>query len=173
MQHTAPMLVVVAIAVALPACAPSEPPPPPDTSLHSEALGITLDAVPEDLRVVENADPLVLEPAADATEGRIVVETGPVEDNPNLVAAVHDHEERIRSLQEGDYKGARELQGPLGAAFYSRGRFARDGRALEETKVFALHPSGDRLLVLTSTYPAGEDSSARVTQLINLLAQVE
>jgi hypothetical protein len=92
----------------------------------------------------------------------------------NLVAAVEDHRSAIESRTGGTYHGARELEGPLGVAFYSRGSYtADDGSRIEETLLTAIHPDGDRRLDLVYTYPAGEDSAERVTSLLDLLASVD
>ena len=66
-----------------------------------------------------------------------------------------------------------ELVSPLGTAFYSRGRFTLDGEAVEEAKIFSLHPDGDRILTLRYRYPAGVDSSVRVQQLFDVLGTIE
>jgi hypothetical protein len=73
----------------------------------------------------------------------------------------------------GSYLGNRELVTPIGAAFTARARYQADGREVEETKVFAVHPAGDRLLIVSYVYPAGGDSQERVQQLLLLLGEIE
>ena len=42
----------------------------------------------------------------------------------------------------------------LGPAFSTRGRYLdEDGEAVEEVRIFAVHPAGDRLLHMTYRYP--------------------
>ena len=89
------------------------------------------------------------------------------------MAAVNAHKAWIEGLPDGEYKGAQELQGEFGSAFYSRGRFVDAGALVEETVVFLIHPAGNRLLEIHYRYPAGEDSATRVQELIEVLGQLE
>jgi hypothetical protein len=154
------------------ACA--KPAQPPDRSVSNSNLGIRIVALPEGLRVAENqGSTLELRPADESVVGVIRFAVGPEQDGINLVAAVHEHQARIADLNDGDYKGAQELQTPYGAAFYSRGRYDENGVPQEETALFMIHPTQSRLLTLTYRYPAGDDSAARVEQLIGVLAEIE
>jgi hypothetical protein len=71
-----------------------------------------------------------------------------------------------------EYMGGQELQGEFGTAFYSRGRYIDEGSLVEETAVFMIHPTGNRLLGIHYRYPAGEDSAARVEELIDVINYV-
>ena len=66
-----------------------------------------------------------------------------------------------------------ELKTPYGTAFYSRGRYLAGLTETEQTEVYLKHPFESRLLTISYTYPAGGDSSVRVQQLLDILAQIE
>ncbi|MEM6457014.1 MAG: histidinol-phosphate transaminase [Acidobacteriota bacterium] len=74
-------------------------------------------------------------------------------------------------------QGYLELVLQLGAAFQSRGRFAaEDGTAMEETRIFSLHPEGDRMVVVSYRYPAGDEAATRLRvedHLYELLGALE
>lgn len=173
-----PRIAILALLLAAAACSPQPEQAAAPQPVYNPALDIRLESVPEGLEVTANAgDRLELRPTAGdpgqpAPEGRITFAVGPEETGVNLVAAVQQHQAAAESRPGGEYLGARELQGPLGAAFYSRGRFTQDGRPVEETVVYALHPTQSRRLEIRYRYPAGEDSSERVTSLISLLAEI-
>ncbi len=163
-----PVLIVLAVV----ACA--GPSAPIDTSVENLDLDIRLTAIPDGLVVADNQGAsLELRPADEPIGGMLWFAVGPEQQGVNLVAALKEHQERIEGLPEGEYKGAQELQGPLGTAFYSRGRFVRDGAMVEETVILTIHPSGNRQLSISYRYPAGEDSARRVEQLIDVLSYLE
>ena len=163
---------VVGLALIVVSC--SQPTPIQDPGIENPDLSIKLTSLPEGLAVTTNqGSTLELGPDDESTVGRIWFVVGPEKENVNLVAAVQDHQAQIESLPDGTYKGAQELQGDFGAAFYSRGRFSDDGAQVEETVLFLIHPAGTRLLEIHYRYPAGTDSAARVEQLIGVLAELE
>lgn len=165
--------VPVLIAMSVVACAGPQA-TPPDPGIENLDLGIRLAAVPDGLVVTENqGTSLQLRPADENVGGVLWIAVGPEQVGVNLVEEVKAHQERIEGLPEGDYQGAQELQGPLGTAFYSRGRFVEGGALVEETVILTLHPAGDRLLSISYRYPAGDDSARRVEQLIDVLSYVE
>lgn len=170
-------IVIALAAAATLACAPADRPPAP-TSVVNQQLGIALDTVPDGFTVtVNDGSRLELAPVRPdegnpADGGRVWFQTGPEEPNVNLVATVHDHQAFVEAQPGGVYKGAQELGTQLGPAFYSRGRFDEGDGTIEETVIFALHPSESRRLELHYRYPAGDDSAARVTALIGVLAEV-
>jgi hypothetical protein len=171
-MRAAATLVVVVVALAA-GCAEQQEPAP--TPVENPALGVRIDDLPDGFTVVRNAGPeLELAPATEDITGRVVVRVGPPETGVNLVAAIQQHQAVVEARPDGIYHGARELEGPLGTAFYSRGSWtADDGSRVEETLVTAIHPSRDRRLDLVYSYPAGADSGERVTALIGLLAEIE
>ena len=167
------------LALILAACeAPSDTAPVEErsqpSSIENPELRLRLVGVPSEFEVTTNrARDLVLGHTDPAVGGEVVIVALPPEEGQNLVSAVAFHEAFIENQEDGDYQGGQELVGPLGTAFYSRGRFTLDGETVEETTIFSLHPDGDRILTLRYRYPAGVDSSVRVQQLFDLLATIE
>lgn len=153
--------------------APVEEPP---ERIENAQLGVALADVPDFFQVASKDGAVIELTPKDATvEGTLTVsatetETGGI----NLVAAMEEHKTDLSSREAGSYKGQRELGSQLGTAFYSRGQWSEDGRMMEETVVFLIHPWGDRKLLLTYVYPAGDDSSARLMeQLFAVLGELE
>jgi hypothetical protein len=171
-----PSRTLVVLCLALLALTCSEPAPPPDTSVENAALGIKLTSLPEGLVLAINqGETLELKPADEGTAGRVWFVARPEQEGVgvNLVAAVQGHQAEVEAMPDGSYKGAQELQGDIGTAFYSRGRFSENGLEVEETILFLIHPSANRLLEIHYRYPAGTDSAARVEQLIGVLGELE
>jgi len=153
---------------------PEAPPAPSLPTVTNQALGIRLTALPADFTVATNeGDILELAPSSSEVEGRVLFSVGPEKPNVNLVAAVKRHQRLVEEQPEAEYKGGQELVTPLGAAFYSRGRYLAGLDEVEETAIFLLHPTQARLLTITYRYPAGVDSSVRVQQLLDILAVLE
>ena len=137
------------------------------------ALGLELATLPEGFVVASSSDTgLVLEPADTDREGSIEITGAPEDLGPNLVEAVRAHQREIEARPGGEYLGARELVGPLGTAFWSRGRYTEDGRVLEEAVVFTLDPRQERIVKIASVYPAGEDSAGRIQALLAVLGEL-
>ena len=165
-------MAVLVLALIVLAC--SRPASIPDPGVENIDLGIKLASMPEGLVVDANqGSTLELRPAEEGAAGVVWFVVGPEQVAVNLVAAVQEHQTHIEDLPGGTYKGAQELQGDIGTAFYSRGRFVDADSSLEETVLFLIHPSGNRLLEIHYRYPAGDDSAARVEQLIGVLAELE
>lgn len=135
--------------------------------VESAGLGVALADLDSFFQVAStDGGTIVLTPADPAVAGELTVSA----DEPkalggvNLVAAIEDHKVSIEA-REGEFKGQRELGGPLGTAFYSRGHYtAEDGTPTEETIIFTVHPLGDRVLRLVYAYPQGEDSAQRIQE---------
>ena len=166
-------LAVVASAVLALSCAgPASPPEP--TVISNIDLGITLSGLPDGLVVASNqGSSLELRPADPLVGGILWFAVGPEQEGVNLVAAVQAHQARMEGMVDGDYKGGQELQGDFGTAFYSRGQYTEGEELMEETVVFMIHPAGNRLLGIHYRYPAGDDSAARVEQLIDVISYLE
>jgi hypothetical protein len=174
MNRLAGAISLAALVSVVVSCAAPEPPPPPPTGVENRDLGIGLTAVPEELTVAANqGSSLELSPVNPALGGTIWFAVGPEQVGINLVAAVKDHQQQIEGLPDGKYEGAQELQGEFGTAFYSRGRYTERGSPVEETVIFLIHPSASRLLAIHYRYPARDDSSQRVEQLIDVLSYLE
>ena len=168
------MTIVLTMILTVFGCAEPPPPPPPDTSVQNSALDLRLASTPEGLQTTLNEGAsLELRPTADGAEGLVWFVVSPDLHAVNLVAAVADHQTHIESLPDGAYKGSQELQGDFGVAFYSRGTFSEAEAPVEETVIFLIHPTSNRLLEIHYRYPAADDSGARVEQLIAVLAELE
>jgi len=162
------------VVIVLVGCGEEPPPAPVPVSVTNTALGIRLAAVPADFELsVNDGDTLELVPSSSEVKGRLWFSVGPEERGVNVVAGMKGHERRIKEKPEAAYKGAQELVTHLGAAFYSRGQYLAGTTMMEETAVFAGHPSQTRLLSVTYRYPAGVDSSVRVQQLLDVLGEVQ
>ena len=162
----------VIILLALSCAAPSSPPEP--TAIQNIDLGLELTGLPDGLALASNqGTSLELRPTDPSEGGVLWFAVGPEQEGVNLVAAVQDHQAQLEGKNGADYKGAQELTGDFGTAFYSRGRYIdENGGLTEETVVFMIHPAGNRLLGIHYRYPAGEDSAARVEQLIDTISYV-
>ncbi len=149
-----------------------EPGEAPANRMEAPGIGIAIADLPAGLTVQSTSgEELVLTPVGQA--GRIVIQAAPAGEGTNLVQAVKDHQASIEARPGAQYLGVRELVTPLGSAYWSRGRYEEGGALVEETRIVTLHPSGDRLLRLTYVYPAGDDSGARIQQLLGVVAEVE
>jgi len=134
-----------------------------------EELGLRFASLPAGFSVVENGSRLVLEGA-----GTMTVEAGqPSDFGLDPVADATAQQARFESLEGGEFRGAQRLVTPSGPGAYARGRFTRDGQRMEETVVFVVHPTANRMVSLSYVYPAGEDSSERVQSLLELVAEME
>jgi len=94
----------------------------------------------------------------------------------NLVQAVNEQKAAIEARPGGNFLGQVQLGSDmLGTAFSTRGRYAgAGGEEIEEIKLFAVHPSGDRLLSVTYRYRPTEGSSkARLDQAMAALGLIE
>jgi hypothetical protein len=163
---------VSVILLALSCAGPASPPAP--SPVQNIDLGITLSALPEGFVIASNqGTSLELQPADPLTGGTLWFAVGPEQEGVNLVAAVQFHQKQMEGMAEAEYKGGQELQGDFGTAFYSRGRYMEGDLSMEETAVFMIHPAGNRLLGIHYRYPAGDDSAARVEQLLDVISYID
>jgi len=153
------------------ACSPT--PPPPD-GISNTTLDLSIGHLRDDWLVETNQGrDLVIVPSDPERQGTLEFVVGPEETSINLVAALDTHRKEIESRPDGVYSGAQELTGPMGTAFYSRGRFTGSDGTVEETRLLSIHPRSSRIVEMVYQYPAGDDSSTRVGELIELFAEVE
>ena len=152
-------------------CSPS---PPPPEGLSNTVLDLSIGNLGNDWIVETNqGQTLVIVSSNPERSGTLEFIVGPEEVGINLVAAVEAHRIEIESRPDGVYSGAQELTGPMGTAFYSRGRFTGADGTVEETRLLSIHPRSSRIVEMVYHYPAGDDSSTRVGELIELFAEVE
>ena len=172
-RPTPPLSLLLALPLVALACAgpAPEPAPPEPIRVESPTLGLAIAALPQPFQVAENdGGPLVLEAPGG---GRLVVSVGPEERaGINLIEQVKARKAELEAAPGGVYFGNRELMTPIGTAFTARGAHERDGARVEETWIYAIHPSANRLLTLTYGYPEGE-SETRVQELVAVLGEVE
>ncbi|MEM8997663.1 MAG: hypothetical protein AAGF23_22965 [Acidobacteriota bacterium] len=179
MSRKAFIAVLTLVLVLSVGCQPPEPEAPaeaPKERVENVQLGVALADVPDFFQVASNDNGVIeLAPKDPAVEGKLVVSATEAQTaGINLVAAMEEHKADLTAREAGVYKGQRELGGPLGTAFYSRGQWSEGGRTMEETVIFMVHPWGDRKLLISYDYPAGDDSSSRLMdQLFAVLGEVE
>jgi len=143
-------------------------------SVSAPGLGITVASVPSGFKVqAAEADRILLVPADPGLGGSIEIAGLTPEAGTNLQEAVTSHRKGIEERAGGRYLGAQELAGPLGTAYWSRGRYETGGLEMEETWILTLDPSQGRILRLSYVYPAGSDSKDRVSALLDLAAELE
>lgn len=173
-KNRARLAVAGLLAAGFVACAggETEPAEVPAERIESAGLGLAIEALPANFQLADQSDQaLVLEPVG--VPGRVELTVGPTATSVNLVDELNAHAEAIRARAEGEYRGQNELMGPLGSMYLSRGRFRDDaGAMVEEYKIIALHPAGDRPIFITYRYPVGDDSKARGEALIELSGEI-
>lgn len=93
----------------------------------------------------------------------------------NLVEAVHQRKAELEQRPDGRFYGQGELGSHLGRAYSTRGSYVDEsGEAVEEVRIFAVHPSGDRLLHMTLAYdPVQGQGPARVQQAMEAFGWIE
>jgi hypothetical protein len=164
-------LVPVALLLLVAGCA--RPTPAPSTAaerVESRGMGLAIAALPEPFEVsINDGERLELT----APEARLTIAIGPERvAGINLVDEIESRKKWFEAAQGGGYFGNRELMTPIGTAFTARGTYEQPGGAVEETWVYAIHPSANRLLTLTYTYPTGQ-SQDRVQELVAVLGEIE
>ena len=168
-------LAVLSIAaLSLIQCAKAPPETPEPVRVENPDLGIALAALPAAFSLDTATGPTIeLLAAGEQGNGRAVISAGP--EDPfgiNLVEAVKERKAWFESAPGGQYFGNRELGTPNGTAFTARGSYESDSGAVEETWVYSIHPTSNRILTITYTYPTGE-SQDRVQHVLELLGEIE
>lgn len=165
---------ITALIVALGLLAGCTPKAPAPTGVSNPILDLSIAYLGDEWAVQTNeGSSLTLVPSNGERQGTIEFLVGPEQEGINLVEALDVHRGHIESLPDGVYSGGQELTGPMGTAFYSRGRFSEESMTTEETRILGMHPRSSRMIEVIYRYPAGEDSATRVGELIELFAQVE
>jgi hypothetical protein len=166
-------LAAAALAVlVLDACAKPLPEPVAvDSRVERPAIGLALASTPEPFALAsEAADRIDLTAPGPA---RLSIVIGPEQRaGINLIDHIKERKSWFEQAEGGSYLGNRELMTQIGSAFTARGTYAAPEGAVEETWVYAIHPSANRLLTVTYTYPTDE-SQERVQQLIAALGEIE
>jgi hypothetical protein len=167
-------LLLATVTMAGTACQKSQPTPSGPQRIENSELGIAIANLPEPFEVESNqASDLRLRVPGPNGVGTIAIGVGPVTSTAiNLPAEAKATQEHFETLPAGRYFGNLELVTPIGSAFTARGAYDREGVTVEEIRVFALHPTENRLLLLTFVYPEGEGKE-RMQQLAGLLGEIE
>lgn len=168
------LTVILVCGIACISCSETQPEPVPAPRIENSELGIAIAALPSPFVVGTNDGPaLALRAPAASGEATLYFETtAELSGGINLVAEAEGMQDWFEQQPDGQYFGNLELGTPLGPAFTSRGSYVLDGVAVEEIRVFAIHPTSNRLLRLTYRYPPGEGKE-RLQQLAEVLGEVE
>jgi hypothetical protein len=143
----------------------------PPEGIDNIALGISISSIPKPFQLETNEGESLSLTAPNF--GRLDFQVGRIEESGiNLVTEVKKRKAHFEALPGGTYLGNTELATQIGTAFSARGSYDSDNGRREETWIYTLHPTSDRLLTLTYRYPAAEDSQERVQQLLTILGEV-
>jgi len=168
-------ILLLALAVPMMHCAQAEEAAVAEpVRVENQELGVAIAALPEPFSVITATGPTIeLEAPGEAGSGTVIIAAGPEEVfGINLIEAVKERKALFESAPDGQYFGNRELGTPHGTAFTARGAYSGEAGPVEETWVYSIHPSANRLLTMTYTYPTGE-SEVRINQLLLLLGEIE
>lgn len=143
-------------------------------------LGLTLDdpaSAGFQLAANEGTTLELSYPPGDGREGaHLTFEVGePQLAGVNLIDAVNAQKAAIEAHPDGRFLGQVQLGSQIGTAFSTRGRYTGDdGREVEEVRLLAVHPAGDRLLALVYRYhPTPGDTKERINQAMAALGLVQ
>ena len=162
------------VAMVVSGCAESQPESAPPPRVENQDLGIAIAAVYPPF-VVETNEGSILQLRAPGQSGDATLyfeTTAEMSGGINLVAEAEGMRDWFEQQPDGQYFGNLELGTPLGPAFTSRGSYTLEGAIIEEIRVFAIHPTGNRLLRMTYRYAPGEGKE-RLQQLAGILGEIE
>lgn len=176
-RETRRALAVLAAAALLAACPGAEPPAdePAAEPVESAAAGVRIAALPAVFEVESNdASGLALgAPSLPGPSDLTITLSDEYEQGLDIIDAVEQALAGFEARPAGRSFGQTQLISPLGHAYMPRGRYEIDGRPVEELRALLAHPWGNRLLTLSYVYPAGDDTSERGEQLMELLGEME
>ncbi len=141
--------------------------------ITSNSYQLVVTALPEDCDVI-SAENMEFECAFANERATLKITFLPEEEGMNLVEISKKQKEYFENLG-GEFKGTRELYGPFKTAFTARGRYQKNGKTIENLKIFTIHPTLKRVIKLEMEYvlDAENETNARVTQIINMLGELE
>ncbi len=174
------LIAVLAVAVLIPAAACTKSPgpgtaaPKPAQRVSNTALGIAIADLPAGFRVVENNDDgLILDRGAEV-DATLTITAGPLQpQGVDLIQAVNEQKPEFERMRGGKFLGYKELRTPIGTAYTVRGQRAGESGPQEIARVLTIDPSASRVLVLSYVYRTGDDTKARMEELLDVLAQIE
>ena len=168
------LLSIVAFACGAPT---EEAPAKPDPIVNS-SMNVSFDALPAGFEVAENGDQVLRLESTDTEDPGAALrsmwlEVGERSDfGIPLVDIVNSQKEQYEALEDGTFSGNRELGTQVGKAYYSRGGYSFEGSPVEETRIFLVHPTENRLVTFHYRYPASDDSGARIQELFDWLGEL-
>ena len=167
-------MLVVALASGGCAAKESEVAAPTLQRVESTSLGIAIAALPSDFEVSASEGQIIeLLATGEVVDGTLVIEaTEELTGGINLVAAAEGMKDWFEQQPDGQFFGNLELGTPTGPAFTARGSYSTDSGEVEELRIFALHPSANRMIRMTFRYPPGE-GKVRMQQLVAVLGEIE
>jgi hypothetical protein len=171
LHRALPLLLTASLAMA---CS-EEPPAAPGGRVENGELGLALAELPAGCSVQRNEGrELVLACGSRrGTTGEVLFQVGAEPGGVDLPALARGQKEAFEAMPEGKFFGNRELVTPSGPAYTARGRYLEDGKALEEIRILALHPATQKLLVVRSRYPEGDETAKRMEQILAIVGEVE
>lgn len=147
------------------------------TRVENEELGIAVIDPAGGTFELESNEPgeIRLSYAGDSEQGlgpgEVIIAADPEQDfGINLYDAVNARKAELEAMEGGHFNGQNELGGELGTAFSTRGGYVDDnGGQVEEIKIYAVHPSANRLLHLTYRYAPtpGQSAEQARTRLVD------
>lgn len=158
------------------ACQTSEPPPAPTAPqpVPNPQLDLQLTGIPEGFVLGSNeGEEIVLERRAGLTPGTVLVTALPELERGgvNLVAALNERADEV--AEKGGKLRQVELGSHLGPAYLARSRWPEEGGEKEQMQIFALHPTANRMLLITYDYPLTGDTQDRREHMMDVLSLVE
>lgn len=184
----APALAAASLVLALAACGGGGEPSPAaaePTRLESPEVGIAVVVPAGSSFAAAGTEGGVLRLASEGETADDEVRLGPAtlvyaaeppqQAGVNLVEAVNRREAELEARPDGRFFGQGELGSHLGTAFSTRGSYADEqGRPVEELRIFAVHPAGDRLLHVTLSYdPVQGQAAPRLKQAMAAFGWIE
>jgi len=164
-------VVMVAVTVAAAGCA-GDRTPTVETKVAVLEAGVIIDRVPAGLEVSRGeAGQVVLVPSSG--EGRITFAMSDLLDGIlDPLGPAREVQAEIEALPNGRFFGSQELRTPMGRAYTARGRYDSEAATMEEVRILAVHPWGDRFLMVSSVHPAGDDTAERVQLLLEVFSEL-
>ena len=160
------------------------------TSIVLDEIGIGLAGLPAGCTQVESIDePLELAcELVETTEtpagpvGTVRIELGEPSDfgielaDVSALERIKEEHQVLFAEAGGEYLGVggQLIYGPFGPARYTRGRFqAEDGTALQQIRLFMVHPTQNRVLTLVYDHPVVDnaDTAARINNHLLMLLE--
>jgi len=183
MRRSTPPTLVATLLLLLAACGGGGDAPVEGEAVRTEneAIGIAVVIPPgSPFELLSNeGDEIRLRFAGDAefAPGEVIYTAEPEQDyGVNLYEKVNRRKEEMEALPGGQFFGQVELGSHLGPAFNTRGRYTGDdGAEVEEVRIFAVHPSVNRILYMTYRYPPapGQTEARMMDQAFEAFGYIE